>query len=218
MFFEPLEIPGIATMQREWCVIRAEVDAAREGRFAPWKERHIYEGHWDMLFLLDGYKGKAARRLADNCAAFPVTTRLLSAVPGVLSAGFSRLGPQTRIVSHRGFDPQVVRVHLGIKVPRGCWLAVRWERQFWVEGELFAFDDTRVHMVENPSTEERIVLILDIDIKDQPAKVLPRRHVPMTVPDLLRYPVMVADLARRRLLTAIKKRAHKIARAVRPGR
>lgn len=215
MFFEPLEIPGIAILRREWRVIRAEFDAARDGRFAPWKERHIYEGDWDTLFLFDGYKGKAARRLADNCAAFPETARLLAAVPGVLSAGFSRLGPHTRIVSHRGFDPHVVRVHLGIKVPWGCWLAVRWERRFWAEGDLLTFDDTRIHMVENPSGEERIVLILDIDMKRQPAKVLSRRHMPITIPDLMRYPVMVADLARRRLARAIGKRAHKIGRFAR---
>lgn len=218
MFLEPAPLVGLAGLAANWRAIRAEFDAVRDGRFTPWKEKHIYEGDWDTLFLFDGYKGKATRRLPDNCAAFPETTRLLAAVPGVLSAGFSRLGPHTRIVSHRGFDPHVVRVHLGIKVPDGCWLAVRWERRFWAEGDLFAFDDTRIHMVENPSGEERIVLILDIDMMCQPAKVLSRRHMPNSVPDLLRYPVMVVDLARRRLARVLGKHARKVRRFARYSR
>lgn len=177
MILDPTGLPGIAELHRGWREIRAELEANAHPAFQPWRERHIYRGDWDTLFLYDGYQRKTSQAVAETCALYPVTASLIANIPGVLSAGFSRLGPATRIVPHRGFDRHVARVHLGVKVPEGCWLATGMQRWFWREGDIFAFDDSGVHMVENGTAEDRIILVVDVDIGISPNRLLPHRAV-----------------------------------------
>jgi beta-hydroxylase len=214
MFLDPSSLPGLALLRQEWRAIRRELAALDAADFAPWSERHIYRGDWNTFILFDGYQARQRRMIAETCACMPETARLLADVPGLLTGGFSRLGPGAHIVPHKGYDPQVVRVHLGMQVPDDCWIAVGAHKRSWCEGEWLAFDDTQLHMATNRSAQSRILLLLDIYLGCRPAEVLPvsggaagfrghARHLCMAT----RFAARTAPIAVRNLLRRNSRRA-----------
>ena len=100
--------------------------------------------------------------------------------PFVRTALLSRLGPDTRLSAHTGWEDLanfVLRVHLTLVVPgeeRGgeggredgvgvCGTWVEGEVRCHREREFIVFDDSKVHKAFNlHKTEARIVLILDL--------------------------------------------------------
>jgi ornithine lipid ester-linked acyl 2-hydroxylase len=113
-------------------------------------------------FILYGF----GTRLEKNCKQAPFTTELLSNVPNLQSAWFSILGPNYHIPPHRGVTKGILRVHLGIKIPKNrdhCYLNLADKKISWKQGELFVFDDTYVHEVYNNTDEERVILLFDFD-------------------------------------------------------
>jgi aspartyl/asparaginyl beta-hydroxylase (cupin superfamily) len=86
---------------------------------------------------------------------------LLTHVPGLTTAGFSRLAPGTHIKPHVGWVETVYRLHMGLVVPPDCALRVGAETRRWREGECLIFDDTVEHEAWNRSCEPRVVLLLD---------------------------------------------------------
>lgn len=104
-------------------------------------------------------------KVHDNLERFPVTARLLSEIPGLISCSFSLLEPHSRIKPHYGDTNGIFRVHLGIEVPAGlpdCGFRVSGEERAWKEGELLVFLDANVHEAFNDSDKRRYVLIMDI--------------------------------------------------------
>ncbi len=113
-------------------------------------------------FILYGF----GTRLEKNCKQAPFTAELLSKVPNLQSAWFSILGPNYHIPPHRGVTKGILRVHLGVKIPKDrerCYINIDDSRQVWKDGELFVFDDTYVHEVYNNTDEERVILLFDFD-------------------------------------------------------
>jgi hypothetical protein len=91
---------------------------------------------------------------------FPQTTSIiLHHFPDVLTIMFSVLEPHTVIHTHVGYYCGLVRYHLPLVVPEESYLVVNGEKHL-SQNELF-FDDTFPHSAHNPSSEFRIVLILD---------------------------------------------------------
>lgn len=204
MFLDPSSLPGIARLKQEWRAIRNELTTINTVGFAPWTERHVYHGDWNTLILFDGYQARQRRRIAETCACLPETAKLLSDVPGLLTGGFSRLGPRTQIVPHRGYDPQVVRVHLGLQIPDDCWIAVGAHKRSWCEGEWLAFDDTQLHMAVNRSAQERIVLLVDIYLGRRPAEVLPGTTKPVGLRGHAHHFWMAGRFAARSAMSAVR--------------
>ena len=67
-------------------------------------------------------------------------------------AGFSALLPNTHIDLHNGYagySDQVLRAHLGLRVPAGCEIAVHGEKRSWKAGKWLIFDDTLYHEAWN---------------------------------------------------------------------
>lgn len=96
---------------------------------------------------------------------FPEVERLLSQVPGLVSASLSLLEPGSRILPHTGETNAVFRVHLGMNIPAGlplCGFQVKEETRAWQNGELLIFLDAYRHAAFNESGQRRYVLILDI--------------------------------------------------------
>ena len=156
-FLDPNTYDFVHHLERNAPVIRNELDELlREDLFQKWPEAGIYDGVWDVFGF--SFFGK---QFAENCARCPVTVNLLKTVPGLTTAGYSRLRPQTHIRPHFGYTKAVLRCHLGLVVPSHCGLRVGAEVKCWTEGRCLVFDDTLEHEAWNRSDQDRIVLLID---------------------------------------------------------
>jgi len=101
------------------------------------------------------------------CAHFPVTMRLLGAVPHCSLAMFSILEPGKTIAPHEGVYKGVLRYHLGLITPKhenhgDCKLVISGRAYSWQPGKDVLFDDTYEHWVQNATDETRVVLFLNV--------------------------------------------------------
>src|SRR6185436_10838661 len=199
MFFDTATFGFLTELKCHWLVVRDELDAADDTEFRSWRERHIYNRDWRTLVLFDGYEQRTTRRIEETCGKFPATTRYLEAIPGLLSAGFSRLGPGALIRPHRGCDPCVLRVHLGLHVPKGSGISVRGQVRRWEEGELLAFDDTYLHEAWNLGARPRTILLLDISLGARPEELLGDAIEPLRTRDVARWAYQWARFSFNRL-------------------
>jgi len=111
-------------------------------------------------FILAGY-GFTSRR---NVALCPATWRALGTVPGLITAMFSIFEPGKRLPAHRGPYNGVLRLHLGLIVPRDreqAGIRIGGRTCHWREGEVLVFDDAYEHEAWNDSDQIRVVLFLD---------------------------------------------------------
>jgi len=175
------EFPWVGTLEESWRDIRAELDRVLDHpedipafhQLSPDQKRISKGDNWKTYaFYVYG------NRVADNCAACPVTAGLLDGLPGLQNAWFSILAPRYHIPPHKGPTRAVIRCHLGLKVPAdrsNCWLRVDSEICHWQEGACLVFDDTYEHEVKNDTDEVRVVLFLDFDRPmDLPGRLLNR--------------------------------------------
>lgn len=100
-----------------------------------------------------------------RCRLFPKTMSAIQGIPGVATAYFSLLSPQTSIAPHTGDTDAYYRVHLGLKVPSAlpsCGIEVAGQQLPWQQDRCIAFNDIYCHTAWNHTNEDRIVLIVDI--------------------------------------------------------
>jgi ornithine lipid ester-linked acyl 2-hydroxylase len=110
-------------------------------------------------FLLYAYGAKSVR----NTRLCPKTTNVLESIPGLKTAFFSILAPGKVIPPHRGPYKGLLRAHLGVRVPDGnCAIRVGSDTENWQRGQTLFFDDTLNHEAWNLSSQERVVLFLDV--------------------------------------------------------
>jgi beta-hydroxylase len=168
MFYRTDAFGFLEDLQSKWRTIREEFESSfDESHASSWPQRFVYTEDWKLLPLID--PGRMANHgvvlskgdLERNRRNFPRTLGALEGLPGLLEAGFSRLYPGTRIHPHKGIDHTVLRCHIGVIVPKGCFINVGGQIREWSDGCLFLFDDTRAHEVWNESGEARVVLIMD---------------------------------------------------------
>lgn len=82
----------------------------------------------------------------------------------VRNAGYSQMLPGAEIAPHVGYSGDVLRMHLGLVVPKGdCAIIVGGERKTWERGGILFFDDTVEHSAHNRTREQRIIVILDLE-------------------------------------------------------
>ena len=114
------------------------------------------------------YFYRHGERREDNCAACPITAKILDGLPlsRVNKHGpevlFSVFTPGTHLLPHRGVTNTRLVSHLPLIVPRDCALNVGGEIHRWKESEVVVFDDTYEHEAWNRSDQIRVVLIFDI--------------------------------------------------------
>ncbi len=117
--------------------------------------------NWRTFFLY-GF----GQKLSKNAAIAPETTRLLETVPKLQTAMFSILAPGYHIPSHTGVTKGVLRVHIGLIIPKEadkCRIRVGDQFRVWQPGSIFIIDDTYSHEVWNETDEERVILLFDFD-------------------------------------------------------
>jgi hypothetical protein len=103
------------------------------------------------------------KKVEENCARCPVTTATLESLPRFERDHimFSALNPHSHIPPHTGPMNGIIRAHLGLVVPDGCYIRVGRDERTWKEGELLIFDDSFEHEVWNHSDQVRIVLFIN---------------------------------------------------------
>jgi len=153
-------------LEDNWEVIRAEAAMALQdldsvpplASISPDHRRIAPAGRWRSFFLV-GYR----YREENNCRICPRTAELVSEVPGLNSAFFSVLVPNTHLPAHTGVSKAFLTCHLGVQVPREsekCRMRVVDQWLEWEEGKCLVFDDVFDHEVRNDSDETRIVLLV----------------------------------------------------------
>ena len=156
MFVDASSFDFVARLEAQWTTIRDECLALGPEAFEPWVQREMYGEGWSVYGLW-----AFSKRVESGIEACPKTAGIVSAVPGLTTAGFSRLTAGAHIQPHVGWVRTVYRMHLGLVVPDGCTLRVGDETRSWREGEALIFDDTTEHEARNTSDQDRIVLLLD---------------------------------------------------------
>ena len=129
-----------------------------------WKNKNP-ESSWKIIPLMSFEKWSEK-----NTKLFPETTKQLQNINGLVSAGFSKLGPDTTLTLHKGWgnlSNNVLRCHLGLVVPENkCKIFVMGsenEEMVQKEGKWIIFDDSLYHSASNDDKKkDRVVLILDI--------------------------------------------------------
>jgi beta-hydroxylase len=95
---------------------------------------------------------------------FPMTMKLINMCPCTL-AFFSVLEPNAKLSPHVGIYKGVIRYHLGLIIPDEwykCFINVNGQILYWREGDDIMFDDMFMHSVENNTTQQRVILFMDI--------------------------------------------------------
>ena len=167
-FFATERFDWIEHVERNWTVIREELDAVLEdhdslANFQDISKDQIEitdDDRWKTFFLY-GY-GFEAKLGVEMC---PRTAALMREIPGMSTAMFSILSPRKHILEHRGPYKGVLRYHLGLIVPEdapACRIRVGEDIRHWQEGESMIFDDTFNHEVWNDTDETRVVLFVDV--------------------------------------------------------
>ena len=167
--FDKSVFPWTTDFETGWEAIRKELEEVLRTReqlpsfheISPDQKRISKGNNWKtFVFYVFG------DRFDPNCARCPATAQLLDRVPHLRNAWFSILAPHYRIPPHQGPTNGIVRIHLGLIIPRdsdNCRIRVDQEVLGWREGKCIVFDDYYEHEVWNDTDEERVVLFFDVD-------------------------------------------------------
>lgn len=160
----------IGLLEQNWQQIRDEATRINTaeipslGEISPDHGRIAADRRWRSFFLTGyGYKR------AENCARVPLTSTLIEQIPGLVTAVFSVLEAGCHIPRHYGMTKGMLTYHLPLKVPKDrehCWIQIEDKDGLkvhpWAEGQSLLFDDTYNHEVWNNTTEDRYVLLIQV--------------------------------------------------------
>ncbi|WP_334186705.1 aspartyl/asparaginyl beta-hydroxylase domain-containing protein [Noviherbaspirillum sp.] len=147
------------TLKASYQTILAEADGID---YQAYTEGGLNGGRWDVFPICHmGERLPTAEHV-------PLTTKIVESLS--LSSHvypwsdmiFSSHEPKTHLLPHYSVDSVRIRCHLGLRVPAGCWLRVAGQTLTWKENEVLFFSDSYRHETYNGSSEQRVVLIVDL--------------------------------------------------------
>ena len=167
--FDNADFPWVPGVEADWRKVRAELDMVMHYRDAMPSFQEIVkevgtiqaDDQWKTFFL----KG-VGMDCEENARRCPDTMKALEKIPGCTTAFFSILSPHKRIPDHRGPWAGVLRLHMGLLVPKPrqeCRIRVADGAYAWEEGKCLIFDDTYHHEVWNDTGGYRVVLFVDFE-------------------------------------------------------
>lgn len=166
-FYDNAVFPWAAEIEREWPLIRAELEQVlrRKEDLPGFHEissdvATISQDRGWKTFLLCGY----GFRSENNIRQCPQTWRIVQKIPGLITAMFSILEPGKHLPPHRGPYNGVLRLHLGLIIPEpreATAIRVGHEVRHWQEGKALIFDDAFEHEAWNRTPHTRVVLFVD---------------------------------------------------------
>lgn len=101
----------------------------------------------------------------ENYKHFPKTLNVIKAIPSVVSTSFSMLSSYSKIIPHCGDTNAIFRCHLALSIPDTlpfCGFRVGDEWKSWEEGKLLIFVDANHHEAINNSSDNRLIMIIDV--------------------------------------------------------
>ncbi len=161
-FYEPSDFAWVKPLENAFPIIKQELVnvLSRDGKgfkayMSEGQER--LEGWNTFNFFFYG------KRFEENCALCPATAALLESLPRFERdhVMFSALNPHSHIPPHTGPMNGIIRGHLAMTVPAGCYIRVGNDERTWEEGKVLVFDDSFEHEVWNHSDHVRIVLFMN---------------------------------------------------------
>lgn len=161
MYYDSHQFEFVDRLESNWLVIKDELSQLTSEDFVPYPEKYLLQKKtgWEIFGIY--FLGV---KIDINCELCPETAKLVKSIPGMVTAGFSRLAPGAHIVPHSGKPSSVLRCHLGLSVPEKCALRVSSDIKAWVNGECLVFDDTSEHEAWNLSDRYRDILLLDFKV------------------------------------------------------
>lgn len=156
MFYDVRRFPFVDTIEKHTATIRAELDALLQDEFQTYRDFTP----WKVFILRKGIGG-AVQDYPDTMARCPNTTEIIRSIPGITTAGFSRLMPGSWLWPHR-CEHTRVRCHLGLVIVPKCGIRVGGMTRHWEEGKVMIFNPTYVHEAWNYSSALRTVLLFDV--------------------------------------------------------
>ncbi|TMW60230.1 hypothetical protein Poli38472_000272 [Pythium oligandrum] len=170
--------PQLEVLKENYDVILEEMLAVQAGAAWPfWPEKHYKEeqSEWRVFpfcYTFPAYDASRTTWVDHTCSLCPRTVEILRSIPGIRTALFSKLGPQTKLNAHRGWadlSNHILRCHLGLIVPTledgkpTCAMVVGGEESAHKERDVLVFDDSKLHYAFNNHPEKtRHVLIVDL--------------------------------------------------------
>lgn len=161
-------LPELNVLRDNWQTMREEaIHLFEQGsikaadKYNDWGFNSFFRTGWKR-FYLKWYDEPLPSALA-NC---PKTLALLNAIPNVKGAMFTNLPPGGRLVQHRDPYAGSLRYHLGLQVPKSpgeCRIFIDGEPYTWRDGEAILFDETYLHYAENTTSDDRLILFVDIE-------------------------------------------------------
>lgn len=159
--------PELDVLKQNWQTIREEALKLQDEGFIRDALANNEAGFGSFFkkgwtrFYLSWYDGPlpSAQRLC------PKTVELLSSIPNVKGAMFTRLPAGSHLNKHRDPFAGSLRYHLGLDTPNSpnCRIYVDGLPYAWHDGEDVMFDETYVHWVENETDQSRLILFCDIE-------------------------------------------------------
>ena len=177
-FYDPAEFEWVRPLEEAFPVIRQELldllsknGAGFKGYMTEYDQRQAGWNTFNFFFF--------GKKFEENCALCPKTTAILESLPRFEKDHimFSALNPHAHIPRHTGPMNGIIRGHLPLIVPPGCYIRVGDDERTWKEGKVLVFDDSFVHEVWNHSDYVRIVLFMNFwhpCFSDQEVRVLER--------------------------------------------
>lgn len=113
-----------------------------------------------------------------NQKLYPVITKTLNQIPGLLTASINKLEAGGLIVPHNGDSNGFYRCHIGLDIPAElpeAGFKVLDESRSWEEGELLVFCDANMHEAWNKSEKDRYILVFDVirpEFKNRKSKLV----------------------------------------------
>ncbi len=167
--FDASQFAWVKTLEDNWQAMRVELDAVLLHKelipafhqVSPDQTRISKGDNWKTFPLMVFRETSAV-----NCKRCPQTAAVLETIPGLQNAWFSILAPGYHIPAHRGITKAVLRVQLGLKIPKdrqNCTMRVDNVNFSWQEGKCVVLDDSYEHEVHNNTDEERVILFLDVN-------------------------------------------------------
>jgi aspartyl/asparaginyl beta-hydroxylase (cupin superfamily) len=165
-YFDVKALPWVVTLEQNWSIIKEEamkLVAEQDKSFVT--SSLIYEkvgtkGTWTNLqFFYWGMK------FSGNLEKCPTLHKIVKGIPGVVSAGFSRLEPHSDIPPHHGDTNAAYRCHMGLEIPAtlpDCGFKVGGIEKSWEEGKCLVFNDAHEHTAWNHTDKRRIIIMIDV--------------------------------------------------------
>ena len=93
MFLDSTQFAFASGLESSWQAVRQEFEKLTADRLMPWPEKSIYNHGWEAFGLW-----AFGKRMDENCGECPKTAAVVEAIPGLTTAGFSRLAPEREFV------------------------------------------------------------------------------------------------------------------------